>query len=538
MTLDIRFYSGFFHSLSQISQLTFEIRDADGNLIFPHSQSENESDSAENLALSDRIIAQGTFAYRISKENDSVCGAPIRNGDHIIGTLISQNRHLQATPRLPDGDKAPHLEEMRLFLTDLTDLMQDHLISRIESEELAEELSQTYEELYLYGKIETHGRTLHFSEAMLRDVLDELRTTMRAEMAFTFLPELKEYETLICDEACSEKIFDMNGFIAALVGAIPLDAPTLADHYFIVNDSQEDEAFRKIHPDPYRFLAVAIQKDDTSFGWLCMVSFDMREIFRRAEFWLLKSLASSAAAAFENSRLYTESLRSAEKERLIRHIFQKYVPEAVANEILDRGERDLIKLGEKKLLTLLNVDIRGYSRLSKRFKAEDMVEVLNYFFMVMGSVVLDHNGILDKYLGDGLLAIFGAPVASDNPACDASLAALEMVEKLNIVNTFSREKYGMPIKIGISINTGEAIMGNIGFEKKMDYTVIGDVVNDTFRLQDLTREKSDSIFISESTHKRVCATIKTRFLGLRILNKDEKGMGVYEVIGKMASPDG
>ena len=118
---------------------------------------------------------------------------------------------------------------------------------------------------------------------------------------------------------------------------------------------------------------------------------------------------SSTAVAIENSRLFSESVQMAEKERYVRNIFQKYVPEAVADEILERGDRDLIGLGERRLVTLLNVDIRGYSRMSKKLRSEDVVSVLNYFFMTMGSAVLKHHGILDKYLGDGILAYFGAP---------------------------------------------------------------------------------------------------------------------------------
>jgi class 3 adenylate cyclase len=263
----------------------------------------------------------------------------------------------------------------------------------------------------------------------------------------------------------------------------------------------------------------------------------MEEIFRNSDLLLLKSLAFSTAAAFENSSLYAESMRIAEKERFVRNIFQKYVPKEVANEILNLGDRDLIKLGEKKLLTLLNVDIRGYSKMSKKVRAEDMVEVLNYFFMVMGTAVLKYKGILDKYLGDGLLAIFGAPVTSPNPALDATLAAMEMVENLETVNEYAANRYGIPLKIGISINTGEAIVGNIGFEKKMDYTVIGDVVNDTFRLQELTREKSNSIFISETTYLQVKSIVQTRSLGVRALESNENEMVVYEVIDERKASD-
>jgi adenylate cyclase len=259
--------------------------------------------------------------------------------------------------------------------------------------------------------------------------------------------------------------------------------------------------------------------------------------FNEEDLNILKSVASSAAIALENSRLYTDSTNMAKKERLIRNIFQKYVPEEVTNEILGLGERDLITVGEKRPVTLLNVDIRGYSRMSKTAPAEEVVEVLNYFFMAMGKKVLKHKGILDKYLGDGLLAIFGAPVATRNPALDAVLAALEMTETMITVSKFSEERCGLSLKIGVSINTGDAIVGNIGFEKKMDYTAIGDVVNDTFRLQDLTREKPDSILVSNSTYRKIEPFVEARSLGIRALGNAESEMEVYEITGKKEMSD-
>ena len=259
--------------------------------------------------------------------------------------------------------------------------------------------------------------------------------------------------------------------------------------------------------------------------------------FNNEDLNILKSVASSAAIAIENSRLYSKSINIAKRERLIRNIFQKYVPEEVATEILGRGERDLISLGERRLVTLLNVDIRGYSRLAKTVSAEDVVSVLNYFFMRMGNIVLKHKGILDKYLGDGLLAIFGAPITTRNPALDATLAGAEMVGGMELVDKYAMDRCGVSLKMGVSINTGEAIVGNVGFEKKMDYTAIGEVVNDTFRLQELTREKPNAIFISKSTYQRVAPFIHSRPLGVRILGAEEGQMEVFEVTGKKEMSD-
>jgi class 3 adenylate cyclase len=145
----------------------------------------------------------------------------------------------------------------------------------------------------------------------------------------------------------------------------------------------------------------------------------------------------------------------------------------------------------------------------------------------MGNIIITHKGLLDKYLGDGMLAIFGAPASTANPALDAVLAAQEMVKAIEKLSILSVDRCGIPLKIGISINTGEAIVGNIGFSKKMEYTVIGDVVNETFRLQDLTRNKPNSILIGEATYNQVKSVVRTRPYGLKKL--DSSLVNVYEV---------
>jgi class 3 adenylate cyclase/putative methionine-R-sulfoxide reductase with GAF domain len=245
-----------------------------------------------------------------------------------------------------------------------------------------------------------------------------------------------------------------------------------------------------------------------------------------------KSVASSAAIALENSRLYDESAHLAQKERLIRTIFQRYVPEEIVNDILQKGESDQLTVGERRIVTVFNVDIRGYSAISKQAATEDVVNVLNCFFMRMGNIVLKHKGILDKYLGDGLLAIFGAPVSTKNPALDATLAAIAMTEEIETVSRLSQKRCGVPLKIGVSINTGEALVGNIGFSKKMEYTVIGDVVNETFRLQELTRRKSNSILISESTYQQVKLFVYANQWRVKRFTDREEVMDIYEVTGR------
>jgi class 3 adenylate cyclase/putative methionine-R-sulfoxide reductase with GAF domain len=210
---------------------------------------------------------------------------------------------------------------------------------------------------------------------------------------------------------------------------------------------------------------------------------------------LLQAIAASVCIALENARLYEQTVSAAEHERHLRRIFQKFVPKEVVDKILHGPEGGKPVLEELKTVTLLNIDIRGFSDLARRMGSRRMVGMLNRFFAAMGEIVFSHHGIVDKYLGDGFLAIFGAPVSTGEDAENAIAAALEMQAR------FERERSESTpgVAMGISVHTGEVVAGNIGFDKKMDYTVVGDPVNTVFRLQGLSKAFPNSVIVSGRT---------------------------------------
>jgi adenylate cyclase len=161
------------------------------------------------------------------------------------------------------------------------------------------------------------------------------------------------------------------------------------------------------------------------------------------------------------------------------------------------------------------------------------VALLNSFFQVMGGIVFKHSGIVDKYLGDGFLALFGAPVASTRDADNAVAAAFEMKHSLPAVNKFLKNKLGAAVDMGISIHTGEVVVGNIGFDKKMDYTVIGDSVNTVFRLQNLTKTIPNGILIGENTLRAVRSRLEVSEIEVQDTAAREIGhMKVYELLDR------
>ena len=182
-------------------------------------------------------------------------------------------------------------------------------------------------------------------------------------------------------------------------------------------------------------------------------------------------------------------------------------PSMFRHRIIHGLESDQAVVEELKTVTLLTIDIRGFSRMAKEMGPQRTVRLLNRFFAATGEVVFRHHGRVDKYLGDGFLAVFGAPASSSDDADNALQAALEMRRCLVDLNRCLLLDFGTTIQMGISVHTGEVVVGNIGFEKKMDYTVIGDAVNTVFRMQGFLKVFPNGILVSGTT----LGAVRSRF---------------------------
>ncbi len=240
-------------------------------------------------------------------------------------------------------------------------------------------------------------------------------------------------------------------------------------------------------------------------------------IFGINDKYLLQSIASSVSIAIENARLYRETVSMAEQERGIRQMFQKFVPEEIVEKIIHGSEQEKVLIEEFRTLTLLNIDMRGFSILAMDIGSQKTVAILNHFFSTMGGIVFANHGIVDKYLGDGFLAIFGAPVSSPTDADNGINAALAMRHAIEGLNRHFKKEAGV---------------GNIGFEKKMDYTVIGDSVNTVFSLQELTKTIPNSILISEKTLRAAQSLLEVREIDIPYGDYKFLDMKVYELQGR------
>jgi adenylate cyclase len=178
----------------------------------------------------------------------------------------------------------------------------------------------------------------------------------------------------------------------------------------------------------------------------------------------------------------------------------------MCQEILDNPEA-LQLGGQRRHLTVLFADIQGFTSLSERMDPCDVVAMLNEYFTQMVDVVFEHQGTLDKFLGDGLMVFFGAPLEVPQAASQAVACALAMHRRL----AGMRAQGFTPIQgMRIGVNTGEAIIGNLGSEKRMDFTIIGDVVNVAARLLEVAKDIDARVIISESTFREVEGKFPTK----------------------------
>jgi adenylate cyclase len=216
--------------------------------------------------------------------------------------------------------------------------------------------------------------------------------------------------------------------------------------------------------------------------------------FSQEDLELISAVAAQAAVTVETIKAHKRLAR----EEIARANYSRFMPEYVVKQLLEKP--DSFRLGgANQIITVLFADIRGFTSLSEHTPPETIVGLLNRYFTAMSEIIFEFGGTLDKYIGDGLMAIFGAPTASPNDAKNALKTAVAMQKRLLILNHELREANFPDVQIGIGLHTGEATIGYIGSEKRSEYTAIGDTVNLASRLE--SNALPGQILISDGTAK-------------------------------------
>lgn len=240
---------------------------------------------------------------------------------------------------------------------------------------------------------------------------------------------------------------------------------------------------------------------------------------------LLNAVAAETSIAVDNALTHKRLVR----EELARAKYRRFMPPHVVDEIL--ANPDVVNLGGKNsLVTALFSDVRGFTSMSETLEPNIVVEMLNKYFADMTPIVFEHRGLLDKYIGDGLMALFGAPVETEDAATNAVAAAIAMQHRMLIVNADLKEAGLAEIAIGIGINTGTVTLGYIGSEERTDYTAIGDAVNLAARLE--KQALGWQIIISRSTLNKIGDKFPVRPSGSIMVKGKKSAVEIYEVLWK------
>ena len=261
-------------------------------------------------------------------------------------------------------------------------------------------------------------------------------------------------------------------------------------------------------------------------------------LFRQG--WMIDvAPAMSAVSATYVAAFTWISFATGKEKRKIRNVLGQYVSPAILSSVLtDHKEAFLsAEVGRRRLLSLMFSDIRGFTSIAENLPEERVVALLNGYLGAMVDVIFTHAGTLDKFIGDAILAFWGAPIVDAAHALRAVCCALEMQKALSRLNE-QNVRAGLPLlRMGIGIHTGEVILGNIGSRKKLDYTVIGDGVNLTSRLEALTKTYHCPVLISEHTYAAVRSRVCCRVVDKVQVQGKQQAIVIYEAMERMESAD-
>ncbi len=254
-------------------------------------------------------------------------------------------------------------------------------------------------------------------------------------------------------------------------------------------------------------------------------------LFKNQNFWL-----ETVAPLFSWSTVFVAGIfyhryMEAKEKKFVKDTFSRYVSPQIVKELLSKP--DLLKLGgHKKDVTVIFSDIRSFTTLSEGMDPEELVNFLNEYLSEMTGIIFKHRGVVDKYIGDAIMAFWGAPIDDPDHPVLACETALEMLERLKDLNKRWREQGKKEISIGIGINSGEVTVGNMGSNVRFDYTVMGDNVNLASRLEGINKQYKTRIVLSQFTYERVKDRFVTRKLDRVAVKGKKKPVEIYDLVGR------
>jgi len=400
----------------------------------------------------------------------------------------------------------------------------------VETPELKRELSaleRTNKVLYVLYEISRQLNSLHDFGELLNKIMDLVFVVIDADYGFLILTGEGDGEELIPVVVKSrETLMGRQDSLKAsrtIISRVIRDGVALLTSN-AMTDSRLDHAKSLLLQQIRSAICVPLWRKDKIIGVIQLESVRLDNQFTQEDLELLKAIGSQMAMVIEQASL-NEQIR--EEERM-RNRLERFHSPQVIDMILKGGQEALDYLMEPKdvTATILFADINGFTSLAERMPPREVNLILNGFFSRMTDILFHYDGTLDKYVGDGLMAVFGAPVEKEDDAERSIRAAKEMVQALAAMMAGTPKERQFTIRIGI--NTGKVVAGNIGSPKRMDYTVIGDAVNTASRIESIAQ--ANQILIGEETYQRVKGKFNIRLVGSKKVKGKTAALMVYEVL--------
>jgi len=377
--------------------------------------------------------------------------------------------------------------------------MRDHLLY-----ELARDLSSSLE-----------------LDVVLRKVMDRVITLMKAARGFIVLVDPATGELSV---QMSSGEADPENARQFLGSRTVIEQVVVTGQAVVSTDASLDDRFKGkqsvILQNLRSIIAVPLVTKGKVIGAVYVDNPFRAAIFEETDKEFLQAISDLAAMAIDNARQY-------ERSEFLRQLFELHVNKQVTDYVLAHSDRDTMMLaGERRRVTILNSDIAEFSRLSQSMGAEELVEFLNDYFRRMIEVVLAHGGNIDKFQGDGMLVVFGAPNPMEDHAEQALKAAQGMVGE---IDRFNRELVasGRPaISVGIGLDTGEAVAGHVGSKRRLEFTVIGRTVNNAAYLSKVRPAK---VLLSEATLQALPSGTGVAGLEVMLLKGAPRPQSIYEL---------
>ncbi len=382
--------------------------------------------------------------------------------------------------------------------------------------------------LFVLYEISRHMNIIHDFNELLKKIMDLIFEVIDADFGFLilidegkgaeFVPAVvkfkdeqrKDKEKIRASRTLCNKVIEDR---VAL-----LTSNAMADPRLVPTESLVKQKIRSA-------MCVPLWQKEKIIGAIQLDSTRLGNQFSEDDLELLKAIGCQMSMVLEQAKL-SEKIR--EEEELRDRLERYHSPQVVDMIIKSReGTKEELLDAKDVSVTILFTDIVGFTRLSERLSPLEVNMLLNQYFSRMTDVIFEHEGTLDKYVGDRLMAVFGAPLEKEDDAERAVRAALKMRQELAAMmkNTIQDKRFD----VRIGINTGRVVAGNIGSPKRMDYTVIGDSVNIASRLE--SSAQPNQIFIGEETYRQIEGKFKIQEVGQKKLRGRSEAIMVYEVLG-------